>query len=81
VLVVRTRRTFIKSRPGKYLLIATISVAAATLVLPFTPIAAPLGFVSLPPFVLFLMLVIVCGYILAAEVAKAFFYKRLGNLP
>ena len=81
VLVVRTRRPFIKSRPGRYLLITTLSVAVAALVLPFTPIAAPLGFVSLPPFVLFLMLIIVCLYIIAAETAKAFFYRRLNNLP
>jgi Mg2+-importing ATPase len=81
VLVVRTRRPFIKSRPGKYLLITTLSVVAAALILPFTPIAEPLGFVSLPPFVLFLMVVIVCLYMLAAEIAKAFFYKRLSNLP
>ncbi len=81
VLVVRTRRPFIKSRPGRYLLITTISVAVAALVLPFTPMAAPLGFVSLPPFVLFLMLLIVCFYIIAAEAAKAFFYRKLSNLP
>ncbi len=81
VLVVRTRRPFIKSRPGRYLLITTLSVAAAALVLPFTPIARPLGFTSLPPFVLFLMLVIVSLYILAAEIAKAVFYRRLSNRP
>ena len=79
VLVVRTRRSFIKSRPGRYLLITTLSVAVAALVLPFTPVAKPLGFGSLPPFVLFLMVVIVCFYILAAEIAKAFFYKRVSN--
>jgi Mg2+-importing ATPase len=79
VLVVRTRRPFIKSRPGRYLLITTLSVAVAALVLPFTPVAKPLGFGSLPPFVLFLMLLIVGLYILAAEIAKAFFYKRVNN--
>jgi Mg2+-importing ATPase len=81
VLVVRTRRPFIKSRPGKYLLITTLSVAAAALILPFTPIAKPLGFGGLPPFVLFLMVCIVGLYILAAELAKALFYRRASNRP
>jgi Mg2+-importing ATPase len=81
VLVVRTRRPFIKSRPGKYLLITTLCVAVAALILPFTPLAGLLGFCVLPPLVLFLMLFIVGLYILAAEVTKAFFYRRLSNLP
>ena len=76
VLVVRTRKPFITSRPGKYLLIATLSVVVAALILPFTPLAAPLGFVPLPLSILLLMLLIVCLYVLAAEVAKAVFYRR-----
>src|SRR5450830_166980 len=38
VLVIRTRRPFWRSRPGRALQIATAAVAAATLVLPFTPL-------------------------------------------
>src|SRR5690349_11550969 len=38
VLVIRTRRPFYKSKPGRYLSGATLIVAAATLALPFTPL-------------------------------------------
>jgi Mg2+-importing ATPase len=39
VLVIRSRKPFFKSRPGKYLLMATLSIVVVTLVLPFTPAA------------------------------------------
>ena len=39
VLVIRSRQPFFKSRPGKYLLMATLSIVVATLILPFTPLA------------------------------------------
>src|SRR5450759_3081159 len=38
VLVIRSRKPFFRSRPGKYLLIATLSIAIITLVFPFTPL-------------------------------------------
>ena len=38
VLVIRSRRPFFKSFPGKYLLLTTIVIVAATLILPFTPL-------------------------------------------
>ena len=49
VLVVRTRRPFYRSRPGRPLLIATLVVVGLTLLLPYSPLAPLLGFVPLPP--------------------------------
>ncbi len=49
VLVIRTRRPFYKSRPGKYLVIATAFVGLLVILLPYSPLAGLLGFTPLPP--------------------------------
>ena len=77
VLVIRSRKPFFKSRPGKYLLIATLSIAVITLILPFTPLGDVFGFSPLKlSTYLFLMLLIVL-YIIAAEITKTIFYKKV----
>ena len=48
VLVIRTRRPFFQSRPGRLLLMATLAVVTATLVLPYTPLGGILGFAPMP---------------------------------
>jgi Mg2+-importing ATPase len=75
VLIVRTRRPFFRSKPGKPLLIATLAVAAATLALPFTPLANLFGFCPLPWSFLGYLAVIILMYILVAELAKKLFYR------
>jgi Mg2+-importing ATPase len=77
VLVIRSRKPFFKSRPGKYLLMTTLSVFAATLVLPFTPVAALFGFSPLPILFLLLIGLIVLFYIVTAEITKKVFYKKV----
>ena len=74
VLVIRTRRTFFSSAPGAYLLLATLAVAALTLLLPYTPLATPLGFTPMPPTFLLLLAAILIAYVLAAELVKRHFY-------
>ena len=77
VLVIRSRKPSYKSKPGKYLLIATISIVVITLILPYTPLAGIFGFSPLPvPFLLFIGLIILL-YIFTAEVVKKIFYKRV----
>ncbi|MEO5631255.1 MAG: cation transporting ATPase C-terminal domain-containing protein, partial [Nitrospiraceae bacterium] len=77
VLVVRTRRPFTRSRPSRGLLLATLAVIGLTLLLPYTPLRGPLGFVPLPPQFLAALLCIVVGYVVAAEVAKKVFYRHV----
>ena len=77
VLVIRSRRPFFKSFPGKFLLLATILVVLATLILPFTPIGKIFGFAQPPLLVFALMSIIVVFYILAGEVVKRIFYKKV----
>jgi P-type Mg2+ transporter len=74
VLVVRTRRSMIRSTPNWRLLVATLLVVVVTLVLPFTPLAGPLGFSRLSPALYGAILGIVVLYLLTAEVAKRLFY-------
>jgi Mg2+-importing ATPase len=78
VLVVRSRRPFWRSKPSVYLLGTTVAIAATTLVLPYTPVAAALGLEPVAPVFLLILGAIVACYIAAAEVPKRFFYHRSG---
>ena len=48
VFVVRSSNAFFKTRPGKYLVAATLTIVVITLGLPYTPIGSLVGFVPLP---------------------------------
>ena len=77
VLVVRTRQPFFRSGPSRGLLWATAMVVIAVLVLPYVPPVARLfDFTPLPPLYLAVLAIIVCLYVLTAEMAKAAFYRR-----
>jgi Mg2+-importing ATPase len=78
VLVIRTRRPFFQSRPGKHLLWATLAIIAVTLLLPISPLAAPMEFVLPPPVFLAVLAGILLLYVLTAEIAKRMFYARVG---
>ena len=80
VLVIRTNGPFYKSKPGKTLLIATLVVDALTLALPYTPVAALLGFSPIPPLFVLMLVIILVLYMLTAEVAKHFFYRRMHTM-
>jgi P-type Mg2+ transporter len=76
VIVIRTRRPFFRSRPGRPLLVATLAIVAATLVLPYTPLRGILGLTPMPWPFLGVLAAILALYILAAELAKRAFYRR-----
>jgi Mg2+-importing ATPase len=77
VLVIRTRRPFFKSMPGKYLLLTTLLIVVMTLIVPFTPLGDIFGFSRLPiSFLLIVGLITIC-YIITAEIAKKIFYKKV----
>src|SRR5690348_4617470 len=77
VLVIRSRKPFFKSRPSKYLFMATLVVVTVTMILPFTPLGEVFGFSRLPILFLLLIAIIVMGYIVTAEIAKVIFYQRV----
>ena len=77
VLVIRSRRPFFRSLPGRYLMAATLLVIVATLLLPLTPLADMFGF-SLPDGRTMTAIgLILLLYAVSAEVAKRFFYRRV----
>ena len=77
VLVVRTRQSILKSKPGKYLLAATLAIVGVTLLIPYTPLAGLLGFQALPVEFLLVLAAIVGLYIFCAENVKRVFYQHV----
>ena len=75
VLVIRSRGPFLKSSPGKYLLITTLVIVGVTLVLPFTLLGELFGFAPIPISVVSMMVTIVMLYLISGEVVKRTFYK------
>jgi Mg2+-importing ATPase len=75
-LVIRTRRPFFRSRPGRFLLVSTMILVVATFAIPFVPGADILGFVPVPASLLFVLAAIAGLYVLAIELVKHRFYRR-----
>lgn len=78
-LLIRTRRPFFMSRPGKFVLVSTVGVALLAIAVPYLPLADRLGFVPLPGMVLGTLLTITLLYALAVELNKARFYRHAGD--
>lgn len=77
VFVIRTAQTpFYKSKPGKWLTLTCLSMLGIGLLLPYTPLAKPLGFVPMPPLFLFALILITTLYIFLVETVKNLFLRR-----
>jgi P-type Mg2+ transporter len=77
VLVIRSRKAFFRSKPGKYLLLATLSIVGITFILPFTPFGNVFGFSPLSLTTCLLLMLIIVIYIFTAEFTKRIFYKKV----
>ena len=77
LLVIRTQRPFFLSRPGTLFLLASALVTLMTLLLPFSPVAGNLGFVTPPAMLLIIALGITLLYGIGMEVVKRVFYRYL----
>lgn len=76
MLIVRTKRPVIKSKPSNKLLIAIVLVAIALIAIIYSPINTYLGLIALPVQALLSMLAISLIYALTAEILKKQFYKH-----
>lgn len=76
MLIVRTKRPVIKSKPSKKLMVAIILVAIALIAIIYSPINTYLGLIALPVHALLSMLAISLIYALTAEILKKQFYKH-----
>jgi P-type Mg2+ transporter len=77
ILVIRTRRPFLLSRPGKYLALAVFLVICGALYLPYSRLAGLFNLHPLPPSFLIALGVIVVLYVITAEAAKRIFYRKV----
>jgi Mg2+-importing ATPase len=76
IFVIRTRRIpFTSSRPGKWLLLLTISCVAFGTIVPFTLLGGFLGFTALPTEYWALLVLMVATYLFLVDAGKVFFYK------
>ena len=77
VFVIRTARTpFYKSKPGKWLAITCIGIVGIGIILPFTPLAITLGFVTPPPIYFIILILLVTTYLFLVETVKNSFLKK-----
>jgi magnesium-transporting ATPase (P-type) len=76
VLVIRTRKAFWKSRPGRLLSWLTLVVALAAVAIPYLPGADLFGFVPPPAAAMAGIGVITALYLAASETAKRWFFSR-----
>ncbi|MDD5147904.1 MAG: magnesium-translocating P-type ATPase [Candidatus ainarchaeum sp.] len=76
IFVIRTRKSFYKSRPSKYLIGSTICAIAFAVIMPFTPLGALFGFVAPPLILLALIAAYVITYLGMVEAMKHWFYKK-----
>ena len=77
ILVLRTRMPFFRSRASRVMMAMIVAVDVVALALPYSPLAALLGFQALPPLFLLYTLLIVLVYVASAELAKRWFYAHL----
>jgi Mg2+-importing ATPase len=75
-LVMRTRRPFFRSRPGRVLLTITVILIPVALATPYLPGAPVFGFVPLPMPIILVILAITAMYVTATEWLKLWFYRR-----
>jgi Mg2+-importing ATPase len=74
-LVMRTRRPFFRSRPGRLLLGSTMVLVPIAFAIPYAPFAGVFGFVPLPGPLVAAIAGIAALYVAATEVQKRWFYR------
>jgi Mg2+-importing ATPase len=75
LLVIRTQRPIFLSRPGRWFLVTESCIAVVTVLLPYSPLAKSLGFVTPPPMLVTIALIIALLYGAGMEAVKRVFYR------
>jgi Mg2+-importing ATPase len=77
VFVIRTAKSpFFISRPSKWLLFTCLGIVGASLIIPFSPLAKDLGFVTPPPIYFAILIVLVSTYLMLVEFLKSKFLQK-----
>lgn len=77
MLVLRTRRPFVRSRPGRALLVTSIAVGALAFAAPWTFLADGLGLVAPSAAVVGAVAALLVSYVVVTELAKRVFYRSI----
>ena len=70
LFVIRTSGNPLKSRPSLPLTITTVAIVFTGILLPYTPVASPLGFVPLPPLYFVFLTAATLTYLFFVELVK-----------
>ncbi len=77
VFVIRTSRTpFFLSKPSKWLLGTCIGIVFVSLLIPFSPLANALGFLTPPPLYFLILIILVSTYLFLVEILKKRFLAK-----
>ena len=76
IFIIRTRGNPLKSRPHPLLVATSLGIVALAAILPYTPLAAMLGLVPLPPEFFAILGAMVAAYLLLVELVKRWFFRH-----
>ncbi len=76
LLIIRTAGNPLRSRPSRPLAITTLVIVAVGIVLPYTPLAGPLGFTPLPALYFLFLVVMTTIYLLLVQLVKQRLMRR-----
>lgn len=76
LFIIRTAGNPLRSRPSLPLAITVLLVVSIGMLLPFTPLAVPLGFTSLPALYFLFLAGMIVTYLLLVEVVKRWLMRR-----
>jgi P-type Mg2+ transporter len=76
VFIIRTAGNPLRSRPSRPLMITVLLVVAIGILLPYTPLAVPLGFTPLPGLYFLFLIAMTVTYLLLVELVKRPLMRR-----
>jgi Mg2+-importing ATPase len=77
LFIIRTVGNPLRSRPSRPLAITTVLIVCIGIILPYTPLAGPLGFTPLPGLFFLFLAGMVVTYLLLVEIVKRRLMRRL----
>ena len=77
--IIRTGKIpFLESRPSRFLVFTSLFIIIAGLIIIFSPLVKPLGFVRPPPMYFAALFILICAYLLLVQVVKQWFVRKYG---
>lgn len=77
LLIIRTQRPFFRSKPSKYLVLASLFTFLACIGIPYLPFAGLFQLYPLPAMLFFSIVLIVALYIILAEISKRVLIRKM----